>query len=214
MTYLSCLADKTDDLIIDTSVFINLVGTGECAAILTAIPNRIFMPAEVYGELLTCPNKGRDDRAVADDEFARASIERLELFDETYSRYGELINHDELPLGDGEAATIALAEYSNAIAVIDENRARQFLSDQNLASSVDLISHPNVQEVLGPKASKQAVLNALVFSNMSVRIDQRAWIIDLIGQENISRCTSLPGYKRLIALLDCKAKAQHPNGDH
>ena len=97
--------------------------------------------------------------------------------------------------GLGKACSIA--ERRNAIAVIDEKRARSFLPQTQLASTVDILAHPSAETTLGSVGHARAVYNALKNSRMSARMDQRDWLVNKIGLERAGNCNSLPGFKEV-----------------
>lgn len=197
MTFSSCLNNRDSDLILDTSVFINLIGSGACGQILEALPNRILITAPALDELIPNPDRSRDDRAAIEKQIQLGRVQVADLESVEWERFEALVTADDRPLGDGEAATIAVAEQRGALAVIDEKRARIVAPDATFASSVDILAHNGVKAALGNFGHTQAVYNSLRQSRMSVREDQVDWVIGLIGLERASECNSLPGYKAL-----------------
>lgn len=199
MTYSSCLNDTLDDLLLDTSVFINLSGSGVISDILNALPHRILMTQEAAGELVPTARSGRNDLLVLQSEVAAGRIELLNLAASARLRFARLISDSERPLGDGEAATIAAAETQDGIAVIDDRRARIIGSTGYLASSIDLFAHRNVIGNLGHRKLADAVYFALKNSRMAVQENQREWAISLLGIERALECNSLPRHRELVA---------------
>lgn len=197
MTTSSCLIKTRAPLILDTSVFINLNGSGACARILDALPNQVMMTLHAVGELIPAPDRSRDDRTDVESHISSARIEVISLNETASERFGELISDSTSPLGDGEAATIAAAEMLGAMAVVDERRARRFLLAERIATSIDIFSHPEVMSALGVDGHKEALYQALRRSRMSVHESQRDWVINVIGPARAAECNSLPRHKQL-----------------
>lgn len=202
MSYSSCLNETRDDLVLDTSVFINLSGSRACGQILSALPNRVLMTREVSEELVPDIKRERDDRAILEAQINASRIEIIELGAAGRERFEQLISDPERPLGDGEAATIAAAEERGLIAVIDEKRARSLMPDERLASSVDLFAHEEVAKQLGGMRQGQATYNALTHARMAVQENQRDWAIETVGKERAARCNSLPRHKDFLQEIE------------
>lgn len=197
MTYSSCLNNRNCDLILDTSVFINLIGSGACGQILEALPNRVLVASPALEELIPNPDRSRDDRTAIEKQIHLGRVQIAELEPNEWERFETLITAPDRPLGDGEAATIAVAEQRGALAVIDEKRARIVVREATFASSVDIFAHDAIKSALGKLGHTQSVYNALKQSRMSVREEQAAWVVSLIGLGRASECNSLPRYKTL-----------------
>ena len=98
-------------------------------------------------------------------------------------------------LGDGEAATIAIARDTGTVAVIDEKQGWRIVNDRfeslQLATTVDILALPKVVTALGEKGLGEAVHSALVRARMQVREHQLDWVIGCVGTEAASECRSL-----------------------
>ncbi|WP_270373647.1 hypothetical protein [Marinicauda sp. Alg238-R41] len=201
MSYRSCL-DKSDaHLILDTSAFINLRASGEASRILQALPNRTFITKEASEELDNSKAKP-GDRQTLEAERQAGRIQILELTSDEREQFAELISAPHRPLGDGEAATLVVAQKRGAIAVIDEKRARSMIEEKAVASSVDLFSHHLVIAEIGIQGQRAAVYSALRHARMSVRDDQRQWCVDLIGNERAAKCNSLPRHREFLRQIE------------
>jgi predicted nucleic acid-binding protein len=97
---------------------------------------------------------------------------------------------------DGEAATIAYAVESDAVAILDDRKAIRICATRYpqvpLGSTVDLFSHPSVIGALGKTSLADAVFAALQQARMRVLPHHMDWVIALIGQERARMCPSLP----------------------
>ena len=95
--------------------------------------------------------------------------------------------------------TIAYALARSATALIDERKATRICAARfprlRLASTVDLLAHPEVQRQLGVDGVGDLVFRALRDGRMSVLPHQLDRILDVIGDERAALCASLP--KRL-----------------
>ncbi|MGC1561791.1 MAG: hypothetical protein WA820_18345, partial [Bradyrhizobium sp.] len=103
----------------------------------------------------------------------------------------------------GEAATIAHALEAMGVAVIDERKARriceQKFPDLQLAATMDILSHPDVERALGQEVVSGAVFNALQNARMRVTSSYLPWVVELIGESRATLCKSLPQVVRRSA---------------
>src|SRR5690242_19451794 len=110
MTYSSCLTNEDLELVLDSSVVINLLATGHSAAILTALDISVVVTDNVVREIELGSSSGRPEveqlRAIIHDRFLLVrELEGIAL--ETF--FGLVSGRASESLGDGEAATIACA---------------------------------------------------------------------------------------------------------
>jgi len=191
------LSDDDSLLIADTSTVINLNATGCAEAILRALPYRVAVVDVVADELENGKSKGRNDTGKLAELITENLIEVV-----TLSPQG-LIHFESLVLGaasetldDGEAATIAYAADASAVALIDERKAIRLgaarFPDLRLGCSVDLFAHASVQSALGRTRLADAVHRALRDARMRVLPHHLDGIIELIGNERVAQCVSLP----------------------
>jgi len=99
-------------------------------------------------------------------------------------------------LDDGEAATIAYAAEVSAVALIDERKAIRLCGarfpDLRLGCTVDLFAHASVQSALGRARLADALYRALIDARMRVLPRHLNGIVELIGDERVAQCVSLP----------------------
>ena len=199
MVLRSCLDERPAPVVADTSVVINLNATGCAASILEALPNRCVVDDAVSLEIQAGLRTGRGDAdalaALSDQhlvEHARLGNVGAPLFESLVS------GSAAATLDDGEAATIACAIERSAVALIDDRKAIRLCTERfpNLAvgSTADVLAHRHVQAALGRRLG-DAVLNALDRGRMRVPDRYGQWVVELIGQERVALCHSLP--KRL-----------------
>lgn len=186
MTFSSCLTEEDCQLVLDSSVVINVLATGYAPAILKALAVPVVVTDYVVGEIDKGTASGGAESGllnelIADNVVRMAQLEATAL--QTF--YGLVSRTVSVSLGDGEAATLAFAHGSNSSAIIDEKKATRIggerFSTLRLATTVDLLAHPNVKSALGPCVLADATLQALQLARMQVREHQFEWVVALIG---------------------------------
>ena len=198
MTYSSGLADDLTPLVLDTSVLINLYASTHGARILGALPNDIFIPQIVADELANEASKTNSAQEFVENMVATHAVRLVDL-DETELKVFRLLVSGNLSLGDGEAATIAIAASRGRLPIIDERKGRlqaQSRIPGNCAGwSVDLFCHPRVARSLGTNQTAVALYHALRDGRMRIHEDHCDHVVALIGVQRALECNSLPGYK-------------------
>lgn len=193
----TALTDPAARLVADASTVINLIATGSALDVLAALPNRVTVVDVVPAELETGRARGR----AACDELktlvAAGRIDIVPLPDEAGPHFeGLVVGAAVDTLDDGEAATIVHALATSATALIDERKATRICAARfprlRLASTVDLLAHPEVQRQLGAEAVGDLVFRALRDGRMSVLPHQLDGIVNVIGEERAALCASLP----------------------
>lgn len=199
-----CSLDKLSiPIVFDTSACINVNATDYAVKILESLPQDLLIVDVVSQELTGGRCKGRND---ADKTFALIEaglLKVVQLGEVGLCHFEQLVSGNaEQTLDDGEAATIALAIEARSIALIDERKATRICAErfENLpiASTVDLFTQANVQHALGQEILAEAVFNALQHARMSVPDHQLDWVVNLIGPERTTQCSSLPNWIRTV----------------
>ena len=99
-------------------------------------------------------------------------------------------------LDDGEAATIAYALEHCATAIIDERKANKICAERfgtlSTGCTIDLLAHSEIETALGRKGLADGVFNALYYGRMRVPAGHVDWVVNLVGQDRIKKCCSLP----------------------
>ena len=201
MGSLTSLSDSSALVVIDTSVAINLYATGCSSEILNALPNQLLAVEAVLSELDEGSRRGRRDPAWLQKLVSNRLIGIVSLGDLGLQHFEELVvGSASDTLDDGEAATIAYAVEKSAIALIDERKAIRICAERfpnlRLGSTVDLFTHPNVQQELGKNKLTTALVNALQNSRMRVLPHHIDWVIGMIGEDQAALCSSLPKSSR------------------
>lgn len=198
--------DPDVPLVIDTSVVISLTGTGLAAEILEAIPNPIHVERTVKWEFSNGMTSGRSNIDIL-EKLATANIISVVSMSEGPTNLFEtlVIGRAAETLDDGEAATISHAVGQCAIAVIDERKAIRICSERfpelQLASTVDLLSHPQVGVKLGNDRVHLALDRALRETRMRVLPRNQAWVLQIIGEDAAASYPSLPKSLRIRSPL-------------
>ena len=193
----TALTDPAAQLVADASTIINLIATGSAEAVIAALPNRVVVVDVVPAELEAGRTRGRAAcdglKALAD----AAIVEIVALPDDAAPWFEELVVGSAAEtLDDGEAATIAYALARAATALIDERKATRICAERfpqlRVACTVDLLTHPGVEQRLGPSLLADAVFRALRDGRMGVAPQHLEWVVGLIGEERAALCESLP----------------------
>lgn len=188
-------------IVIDSSVAINLNGTGNAEAILKALPNPVIVTDVVLEELRKNSRTDRNDAAKMDVLIERGVVSVAEISSLPGVVFETLvIGNSTDTLDDGEAATIACAVESGCVVVVDERKGHRICAkefpDTPIISTVDIFAHPAVEKALGRGVLADYIFNALQFSRMRVLPHQIDWVVSLIGINRANMCPSLPRFVR------------------
>jgi predicted nucleic acid-binding protein len=161
-------------LVLDTSVWINLLATAAIDAILAALAVPCHAPEPVVGELRRHPVTGMT--FPADDHPLRQRspwISVLPLDDAELDLFLKIVGAPAGDaLGDGEAAAIAIAASRGLELVIDDRKARRILRQcfggVRTFWTVDLLQARSVVSKLGRASADKCFANALQFGRMHV----------------------------------------------
>lgn len=201
MTFSSCLINQRNAIVLDASVIINLLATGHADTILRALATPLYVTDYVVREIEQGAVNGRpepallaeliSDQVLIVEELAGAALEDF---------FGMVSGHTSSSLGDGEAATLALAYRNELSAAIDEKKATRVAAERfeslKLITTVDFLAYAPVRSSLGNEVLAKATLLALKHARMQVREHQFDWIAQLIGVENVATCPSLKRHIR------------------
>lgn len=196
MTFSSCLINQRAALVLDASVIINLLATGHANTILQALAVPLCVTDNVVSEIEQGAANGRPEPALLAELIGNQALIVKKLIGTALEDFFGLVSgHTSSSLGDGEAATLALAYRNGLSAAIDEKKATRIAVERfaplKLVTTVDILASPLVQQSLGNEALASATLQALRRARMQVREHQFDWIAQLIGMENVRTCPSL-----------------------
>ena len=189
--------ETTSQLVIDASVVINFNGTFCAPEIIRALPGTFVVTENAFHEIKNGTNNGHDDANRLQALIQNGDVRLVKIPDAGFSIYENLVEGTAIrTLDDGEAATLAYAAATQSIAVIDERKARSIgfndFPEMKIASTIDLLSHGSIEQILGREQQIQSIINALKNARMRVPTEQLERVIALIGPEQASNCHSLP----------------------
>ncbi|NML99746.1 hypothetical protein HHL24_17615 [Paraburkholderia sp. RP-4-7] len=195
MTFLSCLTKDTE-LVLDTSVIINLLATEHAVPILKALEVPIVVTGNVVREIERGAVNGRPEFELLTAMVNEGIVRVEELGGEVLATLFDLVSGGtEESLDDGEAATLAFAYGSGFYAAIDEKKATRLAAVRfeslRLVTTIDILAHESVRTLLGDELLADATFRALRLARMQVREHQFEWVAELIGPENVDACSSL-----------------------
>ncbi|AYZ85443.1 hypothetical protein [Pseudomonas aeruginosa] len=201
MTFSSCLNNQRNAIVLDASVIINLLATGHANTILQALAVPLYVTDNVVREIEQGAVNGRSEPALLAELISNKVLVVKELTGFSLEDFfGMVSGHTSSSLGDGEAATLALAHRNGFSAAIDEKKATRIAAERfemlKLVTTVDILASPPVQAVLGNEVLATATLYALQRTRMQVREHQFDWIAQLIGRQNVDACQSLKRHVR------------------
>ncbi|MDX3971608.1 MAG: hypothetical protein QHD01_34095 [Bradyrhizobium sp.] len=210
MIFSSCLTEEDCELVLDSSVVINLLATGYAPPILKALTMPVVLTDNVVREVELGSSNGRQDAGllwemVADQVLMISALEGQAL--ETF--FALVSGPASESLGDGEAATLALAHARGCSAAIDEKKATRLATERfastRLVTTVDILAHDGVRAGLGEARLAEAAFQALRLARMQVREQQFDWIARLIGPQNVEACSSLKRLARRRSMTSAAA---------
>lgn len=201
MTFSSCLTDHERAIVLDASVIINLLATGHASKILRALGMPLFVTGNVVREIEQGAANGRPESALLAELITSNCLQLQELSGPSLEHFFSMVSGNTSDsLGDGEAATLALAHCNGCAAAIDEKKATRIAGERfsavKLVTTVDILAHAPVRTSLGHEALADGATQALQVARMQVRPHQLTWVTQLIGEDNLAKCASLKKYVR------------------
>ena len=198
MKYSSSLVSIVTPVVLDTSVLINLHASRQGGLILRSIPNEVLVPENVVKELEHETSKAQGQHYFVQDLIGNYKVKVATLSDREYQVFGKLVS-GRPSLGDGEAATIAIAAIRALLPVIDDRRGRlqaqSYCSGECPGWSLDVLRHPAVVAALGNSCASDALYLALRDGRMRIHESHCDYVVDLIGVQHALECKSLPRYR-------------------
>lgn len=164
-------------MVLDTSVWVNLLATGRPWDILEALGARAFVPEPVIREVRRDPRTGA---TFAFDQShplrCQARVEVVALSNVELEAFVAMVSAPAPDaLGDGEAAAIAAAVSRNAVLCLDERKASRVVREQfpsvEVRRTVDLLCDAAVRSKLGDAATQTCFADAKRLGRMHVPKD-------------------------------------------
>jgi predicted nucleic acid-binding protein len=161
-------------LVLDTSVWINLLATGMVDRIVRAVGIELYVPEQIYDEITRDPISGI--RYDATNHPLRASsglVTVAKLDARELDLYFDLVSPQSVDaLGDGEGAAIAMASSRQFALVIDDKKARRILrerfADVKVLWTVEILRSPAVVNSLGARVVDDCFAKAKQFGRMHI----------------------------------------------
>lgn len=182
-------------LVLDTSVMLNILGSGQAETVLRALEGRRIAVSVTSREVIRHPLQPRSSEDPLEPLIAAWLIEKIPLSAPAIVRFMELTGADPPDdLDDGEAAALAAGEALGLAVAIDERKARRVASARmptvTLLSSGEIFAHPGVGAALGPGLA-DAVFSALFHARMRILPERDKWVRKLLGAQRAAQCPSL-----------------------
>jgi len=161
------------ELVLDASVWINLLATEQPWTILGAFGSPCITPEEVVREIKRNPVTQQVYSLERHPLRRQDKIKVVELGAEEIDLFLSLVAQDSADaLGDGEAAAIAIAQVRKCAIALDDRKARRIVRERypqtTVMMTVDILRAPSVVTRLGEEASKSAFEKAKQFGRMYV----------------------------------------------
>jgi predicted nucleic acid-binding protein len=165
---------KSGGLVLDTSVWINLIATDGIEAILGALAVPCYAPEQVIAEIRRHPVTGivfaLDKHPLRQSSLG---VQIVSLQGAELDLFLEIVGAPAVDaLGDGEAAAIAMAVSRGLDLVIDDRKARRILrehfSQVRIYWTVDLLRARQVVNSLGHSRADDCFAKAERFGRMHV----------------------------------------------
>ena len=192
----SNLCPAHDNLILDASVLINVLGTGRPELVLQALSRRMLMDEVALREVTVDPFTGKSPAALLDHLRSSGLIEVISMDEAAYEFFIGFTGADPPDdLDDGEAATLAQAACHGFVAVIDEKKATRIagVSDPQveILTSMDILTAPEMLLQHGQETLLELLFLALRNARMRVPHNSLSWVIDALGRSRVEECPSL-----------------------
>lgn len=176
----SLLQIDSDPLYLDTSVVINLVASGRIVEIARAISRPLMVEERVMREVKRDPRDGVDGLLLMRRLTGEGVLKLAAMNDTQLERFVNLVGAPSPDdLGDGEAATLAIAMPSGCVA-IDEKKARRIAARDHVAlrlyCSLDIFCCGSVSDALGDRFVADCVASALAVGRMRVPLIWRDYV--------------------------------------
>ena len=165
---------KSGGLVLDTSVWINLIATDVIEAILGALAVQCYAPEQVIAEIRRHPVTGivfaLDKHPLRERSLG---VQIVSLQSAELDLFLEIVGAPAADaLGDGEAAAIAMAVSRGLDLVIDDRKARRILRERfsqvRIYWTVDLLRARQVVNALGRSLAHDCFAKAERFGRMHV----------------------------------------------
>lgn len=176
--------------ILDASVLINLLGCGECVAVLQGLGQKCLMEERTLKEVCKHPIPGFSHVEPLRALLSSGTLEEVHMTDEEYEIYLTFVSG---PLGtrldDGEGAALAITGRASSI-VIDERKARRRIAENPkvtkglaVASTLQLLLTSGHRQAWSAQRVQELVTSARQHARMGVPREDSALLEELMKFE-------------------------------
>ena len=160
-------------IVLDTSVWINVLSTGHAKQIVEAIGSLIYVPEQVLDEIKLNPRDRRPFHPNPHPALESKHALLVSLAPKELETFLELVGASAPDrLGDGEAASIAIALNRKCQLGVDERKANRIIRERfssiSTFRSTDFLTHPSIRETLGADLATECYELAVRFGRMHV----------------------------------------------
>lgn len=182
---------------LDASVAINILATGYAEEILTSHSFDFCIEEMAHNEVERHPIDGESANLHLGALRSSGVLAVDRISGSAQSEFVALVGGGlSGGLGDGEAATLALANEVRGIAAIDDQKALKIAEDRYvespivIVSTLDLLARQEVESQCSECLS-EAITNALFRARMRVPARYEVWVRDHVGIEKFRSCSSI-----------------------
>jgi predicted nucleic acid-binding protein len=173
--------------VLDASVLINLLGSGEAAAILAGVGHVSLVEQRTLREVLRHPIHGLQLLPALEDLKHRDLLQEVRMTDEEYETYLQLVSG---PLGGrlgvGESAAIAISTRA-ACLILDDRKARRTASEHPTApavvSTLRLVLSSAARQRWPLARARASVSSARRHAKMGVLREELPLLAELLGED-------------------------------
>lgn len=183
-----------EQLVVDASVLINILGCGAPETILRGLQHPALVEERTLREVLRHPLPGQDHTTFFDFAFKSRLLSKVEMCDAEYDTYLGLIQASlGTRLDDGESAALSVASHRRICAVIDEKKARNFAAryfpDLKVVSSLKLLISAAARLNKGSSWAKTTIANAHAHARLAAPKEERQLLSGILANTggNIER---------------------------
>ena len=171
--------DLSKGLVLDTSICINLLATRRIWDVLACIGGQCAIPEQVLREVQRDPVSRAPFSIESHPLIGRLELEVVKLSGSAVANFFILVGGDSISnLGDGEAASIAVAVARGCAVALDERKARRIARERfpslSVTCSIELLELPAVEMRLGKRVVSEAISDALSIGRMNIPRDSMA----------------------------------------
>lgn len=171
--------------VLDASVLINLLGCGECVAVLKGLGEKCLMEQRTLKEVSKHPIRGLDHVQPLSALFSSGTLEEVRMTEEEYETYLTFVSGPlATRLDDGESAALAISGRACSI-VVDEHKARRRAVDDAkgvpVASTLQLMLTSGYRQAWSVQKVRDLVVSARQHARMGVPKEDSALLEELLG---------------------------------